>query len=70
MNRFKGLDLADRMPEKLWKEVCNTVQGVGPKPFQRKRKARKQSDCLRKLYKLLREEEKQKGREKGKDIPI
>ena len=24
-NRFKGLDLVDRMPEKLWMEVCNTV---------------------------------------------
>ena len=26
MNRFKGLDLADRVPEELWMEVCNTVQ--------------------------------------------
>ena len=24
-NRFKGLDLTDRVPEKLWMEVCNTV---------------------------------------------
>ena len=24
-NRFKGLDLIDRMPEELWTEVCNTV---------------------------------------------
>ena len=24
-NRFKGLDLIDRVPEKLWTEVCNTV---------------------------------------------
>ena len=23
MNRFKGLDLVDRVPEKLWMEVCN-----------------------------------------------
>ena len=27
-NRFKGLDLIDRVPEKLWMEVCNTVQEV------------------------------------------
>ena len=27
-NRFKGLDLVDRMPEELWTEVCNTVQEV------------------------------------------
>ena len=27
-DRFKGLDLVDRMPEELWTEVCNTVQEV------------------------------------------
>ena len=27
-NTFKGLDLIDRVPEKLWMEVCNTVQEV------------------------------------------
>ena len=26
MNRFKGLDLVDRVPEELWMEVCDTVQ--------------------------------------------
>ena len=25
-NRFKGLDLVDRVPEELWTEVCNIVQ--------------------------------------------
>ena len=25
-NRFKGLDLVDRVPEELWMEVCNIVQ--------------------------------------------
>ena len=24
-NRFKGLDLIDRVPEELWMEVCNIV---------------------------------------------
>ena len=27
-NRFKVLDLLDRMPEELWMAVCNTVQEV------------------------------------------
>ena len=27
-NRFKGLDLIDRMPEELWTDVCNIVQEV------------------------------------------
>ena len=28
VNRFKGLDLGDRVPEELWVEVHNTVQGT------------------------------------------
>ena len=40
MNRFKGLDLVERVPEELWTEVCNTVQEAGTKPSQRKRYAR------------------------------
>ena len=27
MNRFKGLDLVDRMPQELWTEICNTTGG-------------------------------------------
>ena len=26
-NRFKGLDLIDRVPEELWADVCDIVQG-------------------------------------------
>ena len=39
-NKFKGVDLVDRIPEELWTEVCNTVQEAGTKPSQRKRYAR------------------------------
>ena len=28
-NRFKELDLIDRVPDKLWAEVCDIVQGTG-----------------------------------------
>ena len=28
-NRFKGLDLIDRLPDELWMEVCDTVQETG-----------------------------------------
>ena len=27
MNRFKGLDFTDEVPEELWMEVCNTIGG-------------------------------------------
>ena len=42
MNRFKKLDLADRVPEDLWTEVCNIVQEVVTKTSQRKRNVRRQ----------------------------
>ena len=44
VNRFKGLDLVDRMPEELWTEIHNIVQEAVTKTVQRKRNARRQSD--------------------------
>ena len=29
-NRFKGLDLIDRVPDELWNKVCDIVQETGP----------------------------------------
>ena len=40
-NRFKGLDLIDRVPEELWTEVCDTVQEAGIKTIPKKKKCRK-----------------------------
>ena len=45
MNRFKGLDLVDRMPEELWMEICNTVQEVVTKTIPKKKKFKK-AKCL------------------------
>ena len=36
-NRFKGLDLIDRLPEELWTEVCDLYRKQGSRPFPRKR---------------------------------
>ena len=46
-NRFKGLDLIDRVPEELWTEVCDTVQEAAIKTSPRKRNAKRQNGCLR-----------------------
>ena len=50
-NRFKGLDLTDRVPDELWTEVCDIVQDTGIKIILRKRNAKKQNGCLGRPYK-------------------
>ena len=40
-NRFKGLDLLDRVPEELWKEVHDIVQEAGIKTSPKEKKCRK-----------------------------
>ena len=40
-NRFKGLDLIDRVPDELWMEVCDTVQETGIKTIPKKKKCKK-----------------------------
>ena len=40
-NRFKRLDLIDRVPEKLWMEVCDIVQETGIKKIPKKNKCKK-----------------------------
>ena len=40
-NRFKGLDLIDRVPEKLWTELHDIVQEVGIKTIPKKKKCKK-----------------------------
>ena len=50
-NRFKGLDLIDRVPEELRTEVHDIVQEVGIKTIPKKKKCKKQNACLRSPYK-------------------
>ena len=40
-NRFKGLDLIDRVPEELWMEVRDIVQEAGIKTIPREKKCKK-----------------------------
>ena len=52
-NRFKGLDLIDRVPEELWVEVRDTVQDTLTKTIPKKTNAKGQNGCLRRPYKEL-----------------
>jgi len=40
-NRFKGLDLIDRVPEELQMELCDIVQDVVIKTIPKKKKCKK-----------------------------
>ena len=44
-NRFKGLDLIDRVPDELWTEVPDIVHKTGIKPSSRKRNAKNENGC-------------------------
>ena len=50
-NRFKGLDLIDRVPDELWSEVRDTVQEIEIKTIPMENKYKKQNGCLGRPYK-------------------
>ena len=54
-NRFKGLDLIDRVPDELWMKVHDTVQETGIKTIPKKKNAKKQNGCLRNLTNICEE---------------
>ena len=67
-NRFKGLDLIDRVPEEIWMEVCDIVQETGIKTIPKKNKCKKEKRLSEEaLQKAVKRSEKQ--RRKGKIYP-
>ena len=40
-NRFKGLELVERVPEELWMEICNIVHGPVTKTIPKKKKCKR-----------------------------
>ena len=50
-NRFKGLDLIDRVPDELWNEVHDIVQETGIKTIPMEKNGKKAIGCLGKPYK-------------------
>ena len=67
-NRFKGLDLIDRVPDELWMEVHDIVQETGSQTIPKKKKCKKakwlSEDTLQIPVK------RREAKEKRKDIPI
>ena len=62
-NRFKGLDLIDRVPDELWNEVCDIVQEAGIKTIPMEKKCKKEKWLSGEALQIAvkRREEKSKG---------
>ena len=62
-NRFKGLDLIDRVPEELWTEVHDIIQDAGIKTIPKKKKCKKAKWLSGEVLQIAvkRREEKSKG---------
>ena len=63
-NRFKGVDLIDRVPEELWMEVCDTVQEVVIKTIHKKKKCKKAKWLSEEALQVVEKRREAKG--KGK----
>ena len=64
-NRFKGLDLIDRVPEELWTEVRDIVQEAVIKTISRKKKC-KNAKWLSREALLITKKRSERRRRKGK----
>ena len=69
-NRFKALDLIDRVPDELWTEVHGIVQEAGIKAMPKKKKCKKAKWLSEEALQTVMKRRGAKGKEKRKDIPI
>ena len=69
-NRFKGLDLIDRVPEGLWTEVCDIVQETGMKTIPMEKKCKKAKWLSEEALQIAVKRREVKAKEERKDIPI
>ena len=69
-NRFKGLDLIDRVPDELWNEVRDMVQEALIKTIPKKKKCKKAKWLSEEALQIAEKRRKLKAKEKRKDIPI
>ena len=69
-NRFKGLDLKDRVPEELWMEVCNILQEVVIKTIP-KRNSKKAKWLSEEALQIAEKSREAKGKgEKERDTHL
>ena len=70
-NRFKRLDLKDRVPEELWTKICDIVPETGIKTIPKKKKCKKAKWLPEEALQIAEKQREAKGKgEKKRDIPI
>ena len=69
-NRFKGLDLIDRVPEELWIEVCDIIQEAVIKTIPKKKNCKKAKWLSEEALQIAVRRKEAKGKGENKDIPI
>ena len=70
INRCKGLDLIDRVPEELWIEVHDIVQEAGIKTIPKEKKCKTVKGLPEEALQIAEKRKKLKAKEKRKDISI
>ena len=61
-NKFKGLDLIDRVPEELWMEICDTVEESGIKTIPKKKKCKKAKWLYEEALQIAEKRREAKGK--------
>ena len=69
-NRFKGLDLINRVPDELWNEVCDLVQDTGIKTISMEEKCRKAKWPSVEALQIAVKKSEVKNKGERKDISI
>ena len=70
-NRFKGLDLRDRVLDELWMEVRDIVQETGSKTIPKKKKCKKAKWLSEEALQIaVKKKRSKKQRRKGKIYPL
>ena len=69
-NRFKGLDLVDRLPEELWMDVCNIVEEVVTETMPKKKKCKEAKWLSEEALQIDVKRREAKIKAKKKDIRI
>ena len=69
-NRFKGLDLIDRVPDELWNEVRDTVKKTGIKTIPMEKKCKKPKWLSGEALQIAKRRREAKGKGEKENIPI